>query len=213
MLVPYLAILLLSGAAAGADPMIAVEPDGGVATPILGPDGEPLRAYPVRYARDSSGETSLELIDISSDCESDAANRGSCFRSRGPIVRIGGETLTGPELTAGFGWVFGRGTQDALSERSGLVLQGSLGTAGAKAGVGYLSEIFLLFYPVGFDVKAALFRSWGGARQEHGAATYVGGEADLLLFGATLTLGLYRRVAGVSDADDWRVNFGAGFGF
>jgi len=128
-------------------------------------------------------------------------------------------------LTASSGFIVTRLPRDFDCTTTCLIqgptVHGTLGLSGAGLAVGYGSLVgetgasgsFLRHAFVGWGARAAYLRTWRGAWDAPEGADYAGVEAAATAAQFALTFGVYRHVGAGAPEADWRVFFGAGWGF
>lgn len=208
--------LMFFPAAGSADEMIEVAPEAAIDTPYLTEDGLPVRAVPVIVAEYEDGSTGVHPVPLDTGDFSgyedipdlrELENAGGTFSLKvsNPMI-----------VSASFGWVFGK--VDDLGffsiRRRGILVEGEAGIGGGKASLGYLDQGIFLYFPLGFDVKASVMRTWGKTWTVDPYQSYAGIEADFYAFWAKLSVGIFKRISsGGPEDDDWFVSVGAGIGF
>ena len=139
-----------------------------------------------------------------------------------PARRVAAPTLaagvSGPLIvSASAGLILGsdRSAPDECPSPRGLLLQGEVGVAGVKAGLG---PVFTYCYTAlgslgAGALQATYLRTWGNPLGTDPDLDYAGGELRLGLIDWRVTLGLMKRVGGEDVGANWLFTWGIARGF
>lgn len=218
-----LAALSLNTSATQAAEMIELRTDGhgSIETPFIDAEGRTVKATLARFTRLEDGQVEVEAVDLSEAVTAHDDESGGFFLGdAGPSFSL---RVSNPlVVSVSFGWVFGAVTPDFfgavtpdfVATREGVLIEAEAGLGGGKVAAGYIRESFAIIVPiVGYDVKAALMQTWGYSWTVDPNQTYAGVEADFYSLFGKLTIGVYKRIAGQAQADDWVLSTGVGIGF
>jgi hypothetical protein len=119
-----------------------------------------------------------------------------------PVVLIGGQYGAPTRLLGAAGVLIAplrpfKPGDSPDSSRAGLVVAGSAGTGGFRAGAGVAAlALEGPFLTTGFDALFTVTRTTGTPLGASGDSTYVGGEAGLVIMSVRLSAGVAHRAAG-----------------
>lgn len=118
---------------------------------------------------------------------------------------MGGQYGEPLRISAGFATFLPVGKQ-VYPIRSGVLVEGSAGQAGARASAGVAR--FLEY--MGLDGRAVLSRTWGSPSGATPDSTYVGAEGGLAIWYLRFSAGVARRIAGPAGPHRTIFTWGAG---